>query len=156
VGGIIYVKRRQRLRLQAKRITIDGPLVQGPAATTGDSEVQEASGTLTPFTLPNLISQLRAPLKKSPPKTSVPPVLNGPGSTQARTARPRDDPEGRNTLVEVVEVMHRLQERVAYLEGRSSGDRVQERRQRRTSAPSQGEDTSRSEDTFDPPPTYKS
>jgi hypothetical protein len=151
VGGIIYVKRRQRLRLQTRGITVDGPLVQGPAATTRDSEVEEASGTLTPFTLPSLISQLRTSVTKSPATTTPAqrPILNEQRSTQSRGIRHREDSEGGGTLAETVQ---RLQERVAYLEWRSSGERVRERRLRRTSTPSQSEDT-RSED---PPPTYKS
>ena len=74
-------------------------------------------------------------------------------SKQTTSTRRRDDPEGRDTLVEVV---HRLQERVAYLEGRLSGERARERRLRRTNTPSQGEDASRGENTLDPPPTYQS
>jgi hypothetical protein len=116
----------------------------------------DASGTITPFTLPNLISQLRMPLTKSTAIT-VPPaqplISHEPRLTQSRSTRPRDDSEERDTLVGVVQ---RLQERVAYLEGRPSGDRVGDRRRRRTStlSPSLGEDAFGSEGTADPPPTY--
>ena len=134
------------------RITIDGP---GAGAVT---ETQEASGTVTPFTLTSLISQPRTPLTKYSAIT-VPPaqtrivLLNEQRLTQPRGTRHRVDSEGRDTLAETVQ---RLQERVAYLEGRSSGERVRERRQQRTSSPNQSEATFCSEDTSDPPPTYKS
>jgi hypothetical protein len=140
--GIIYVKRRQHLRFQQKRrITIDSPT--GSVVT-----IQEE--TLTPFTLPGLLSQLRTPRTKEPSAIIVPPAQR---STQARSNRGRDDSEGRDTLAETVQ---RLQERVAYLEGRSSAERHQDRRLRETRALSLSEDNVRSEVTSDPPPTYKS
>jgi hypothetical protein len=130
--------------------------MQGSVTITQDSEAEEAPGILTPFTLSSLVSQLRIPLKGSPPKTTIPSVLNEPRSTQAGNTRRRDDLEGRDTLVEVVEVMRRFQERLAHLEERSSGERAWERRLQRTSSPNQSEATFRSEGTSDPPPTYKS
>ena len=131
-------------------------MVQGLATTIEDSEPEEVPGTLTTFTSPSLISQQQTPLKGSPPNTAVSSVKNDPGTTQARSTRRRDDLEGRDTLVEVVEVMRRFQERLAYLEERSSGERARERRLQRTSSPNQSEATFSSEDTSDPPPTYKS
>jgi hypothetical protein len=117
-----------------------------------------ASGTLTPFKLPNLLSQLQIPRTKSS-GTTVPPAqthsLARPRLTQGRSTGRRDHSEGR-ALVEVVEVVQRLQERVAYLEGHPSEERARNRRRQRTSTPSQGEDTVESEGTVDPPPTYSS
>jgi hypothetical protein len=152
----VCAKRRRRLRLQqARRITIDSPgQGLGPEATA--QEVEEAPGTLTPFTVASLIPQLRTPLTKSPTMT-LPPTQTDiqaePSSTQARSISHGDDSEGRDTLAETVQ---RLQERVAYLEGRSSGERAQDRRLRRPSIPSLSGDTFRSEDSSDPPPTYQS
>jgi hypothetical protein len=150
VIGIIYVKRGKRLRPRQTRL--DGP---GPGADATTKEAGEARGTFT-----NLTSKLHTLLTISSPKQTVPPVrphiLNDRMSTQTTSTRRRYDSEGKGTLVEMVEVMHRLQERVAYLEGRSSGNRAPERGLRRTSTPSQSEATSRSDDTSDPPPTYES
>jgi hypothetical protein len=155
--GIIDVKRKRRLHLQqARQITTDSSPGQGPAMTIQDSEADEAPGTLTLFILPSIISQLRTPFKRSPSRTTVLPVLNDPRSTQARSINCRDDLEGRDTLVEVLEVMHCLQERVAYLEGRSSGERTRDRRLRGTSTPGLSGEAISSEGTSDPLPTYKS
>ena len=107
--GIIYVKRRQRLRF-----------LHGPAS----GHVGATSGMITPFTLPKLVSQLRTPVTKSAALT-VPPAKSRsphePRSTLSRSIRRRDDSDGRYTLAEAVQ---RLQERVAHLEGHSSGERA--------------------------------
>ena len=100
VVGIVYIKRRQRLRLQqARRITIDG---LGTGAAT---ETQEVSGTVTLFTLTSLISQPGTPLTKSSAIT-VPPaqkrVANEQRLTQPRGTHHRVDSEGRDTLAETV------------------------------------------------------
>ena len=132
--GIIYVKRRQRLRL-----------LHGPG-----------SGIITPLKLPKLVSQLRTPPTKSVAITFPPAQLrspHGPKSTQSSNIRRRDDSEGRDTLADAVE---QLQERVAHLEGRSSGERAWYRRLRRASTPGLREEAARSESTLDPPPTYNS
>jgi hypothetical protein len=152
VIGIIYVGRKQRLRLQrGRRISIDSP--PGPVVITQEAEV--VSGILTPLILPKLISQLRTPLTKSsgmiPP--AQPPAQNEEGSTQPRGTGRRDDFEGRNTLADTVQ---RLQERVAYLEGRSSEESARDRGLRRMNTPSLSEQAARSERTSDRPPTYKS
>jgi hypothetical protein len=152
--GFIYVRRRQRLQLQQRgQITTDRP--RGPVTTT--RETGEASGSLTPFTLPSPISQLHTPLTKSraitvPPSPTQTGFPNEPSSTQAARARRQDDSEGRDALAEA---MQQLQERVAYLEGRSSGEGPWERRPGTISTPSQSEGTFRIEETLDPPPMYK-
>jgi hypothetical protein len=119
----------------------------------------QTSGTLTPFTLPRLISQQRTPLTKSPAMTFPHAQLripDEPRSTRARNTRHRDASEERDTLVEVVQCLQGLQERVAYLEGRSSGERERDRRLQRMSTAIVGEDPFGSEGTSDAPPTYRS
>jgi hypothetical protein len=135
VIGIFNVKRRQRLRFQ------HGP---GPEPVGAIQEVREASEVLTPFTLPNRISQLRTPLIKSPTITGPRHNLNEPRSIQGRSTAHRDDSEGRDTMAQALQL---LQERVAYLEGRSSGERARDGRLRRTSISSLSENTFGSEGT---------
>jgi hypothetical protein len=159
--GVIYLKRRRRLLLQqARRIAIDpdGP----PRDPVTETEVEEVPGTLMPFTLPlSLNTQLQPALTNFSPTPSPPVWPNARDQTSSKQA-PRNpgltvDSEGRDTLLEMV---HHLQERVAYLEGRSSGERVRDRgRQRlqRTSTSRSSDDPieTRSGGTSDAPPIYK-
>jgi hypothetical protein len=133
LSGIIFVKHRQYPRFRQKSEIATGD-TSGLAATTNEVEDSEACGTLTPFILPSLTSQLHTPLTKLAAPRVQPHSLDESMWTQNRGIGRRDGSEGRDTLVQVVQ---RLQERVASLEGRSS-------------------DTFGNEGAVDPPPTYAS
>jgi hypothetical protein len=153
--NILYVKRRRRLRAQqARRITIDpdGPL-PGQVAET---QVEQAPGTLTPFTvsLP-LNTQLQPPLTGS--SVPIPPMdsphardqerpKQSPTSTDPRASSPRQD-----TLVEM---MHHFQERLLLLEGERVRDREIGRMSTGTSRNAEDTFETHSDMISDAPPTY--
>jgi hypothetical protein len=156
VISIIYIKRRQRLRLQqARRVTTDSD--RPPARGT---QVEEASGTLTPFTLSlpfNTSSQLQTP-RAEPSSTALPHeqphTRDQPNPNQPpRSADPRADSVG-DTVVEMMQNMQSMQRQLLHLLGERDRD---DHRLRRTSAHQSGEDPieTRSDGTSDSPPTYK-
>jgi hypothetical protein len=147
--SIIYIKRRQRLRLQgAGQTTIES------GKPAGDTQAKEVPGTLTPFTLPlpfNILPRVQTPLTESSSTTFPPTRLKAQAHTrdppnQSQLAKGiglRTEPEGRDTLVEM---LHHFQERLILLER----ERDRDRRVR-------VEDSfeTRSDGTSDAPPTYK-
>jgi hypothetical protein len=172
IVSIVYFRRRQRLRLQQARglaIDSDGPLIE-----TRTKDVP-GPGSLTPFMLPlpiNILSDLQTPLKKPPPTAFPPPTRQprtrqnelDPGQPSRRDVGLRPDPAGNvgDTLVEMMQSMQHIQERLLHLEGHLSGERAQDREQdqqrlRRISTAQSGENPfeTRSEGTLGAPPTYK-
>jgi hypothetical protein len=80
--SVIHIKRRQRLRLQRDR-----QLIIDPDGTPGDTQVQEVSGIITPFTLPpslNNLSGLQTPLKSSRDRRIIIDPDGTPGDTQVQ------------------------------------------------------------------------
>jgi hypothetical protein len=157
---LIYFKRRQRLRQQALRTGISiysGAKTSAPAVEDRETSQALAHGTITPFTPPFLLdtpSQLRIPPTKSPPIASLP---RQPRFGEQRSAGLRADSEGRDVLVEMMQNMVHIQERLLHLEGHFPGEGDRDRRIRRTSTSRNDENPFeiRSDGTSDAPPTYR-
>jgi hypothetical protein len=154
VISVIYIKRRERLRLQqVRRVTDSDRPVRG-------TQVEEPSGTLTPFTLYlpfNTSSQLQTP-RAEPSSTAFPHeqphTRDQPDPNQPpRSADLRADSVG-DTVVEMIQNMQSMQRQLLHLLGERDRD---DHRLRRTSTDQSGEDPieTRSEGTSDSPPTYK-
>jgi hypothetical protein len=163
--GSIYFKRRQRLRWQQarQRFTID------PDGSLGrDTEVEEVPGTLTPFTLLRPLNMLSRFNNKS--SATAGPSAQPHTQEQLNTSvglTQRADSEGRigDTLVEIMQNMQNMQQRLLHIEGQltGTGERAQDQEQnrqrlRRTSTTQSVENPfeTSSEGTSDAPPTYNS
>jgi hypothetical protein len=167
--SFVYFKRRRRLRLQlARRLTIDS---DGPLVETQIEEVP-GPGALTPFTLAHPInnsSHPRTPLKKSSPTTSLhttqPRTQDEMSSSQPSRSvglRPNSTGNLGDTLVEMMQGMQHIQERLLHIEGHLNGERVQDREQNHqrlwrisTTQSRENPFQTRSEVTLGAPPTYK-
>jgi hypothetical protein len=125
-----------------------------------------------PFTLPqpiNTLSHPRTPLKKSSPTTLLHTTqprsqdeMNSSQPSRSVSLRPDSAVNLGDTLVEMIQSMQHIQERLLHLEGHLSGERVQDREQdrqrlRRISTTQSRENPfqTRSEVTLGAPPTYK-
>ena len=163
VISVIYIKRRQRLRLQqTRRVTIDSD--RQPA---GDTQVEEAPGTLAPFThsLPFDISSQLQTLWVESSSTAFPPeqphTRDQPNPNQPpRSADLRADSVG-DTLAEMKQNMQSMQLQLLHIQGQLLAERGLDRDQhrfRRTSMDQSGEDPSetQSDGISDVPPTYQS
>ena len=153
----IYFKRRQQAR---QRFTIDSD----DSLAGGDTEAEEVPGTLTPFTF-HPLNMLSRPKTKSPatavPSTHTQDQRNS--SQDPTSAALRADSEGRigDTLVDIMQNMQNIQQRLLHIEGQLTGGRAQNQEQnrqrlRRTSTTGSVENPfeTPSEGTSDAPPTY--